>query len=168
VIDFTLRPLDESDATELQQVYDRAPAAFTLLLGAPAVPDQAARDLAQARACVGRYQFGAVLGGEMIGMVDCQLSEDTPGLAHIGLVVLEDGYADPALAGLMVRMVTRWLATAFGVQRLEASALAHDRPGLAFWQSLGFEFTGRQYRRELPHATPRFLVVAQDLPEARD
>jgi RimJ/RimL family protein N-acetyltransferase len=168
VTDFTLRTLDESDAPELQRVYDAAPATFTLLMGAPAAPGQAARDLAQARQCAGRFQFGAILDGEMIGIIDCQLSEETPGQAHIGLLLLADRYADPALAGLMVRMVTRWLAASHGVWRLEASALAHDQPGLAFWQSLGFEFTGRQYRRELPYYTPRFLVLAEELPEPRD
>ncbi len=165
-MDFFLRPLDEDDAPLVQQVYEAAPGALARLLGAPAGPGQAARDLAEARACPGRYQFGAMLEGEMIGLVDCQLSDETPGQAHIGLLLLADRYADPDLAGLVVRMLARWLATALGVRRLEASAPAHHYPDLAFWQSQGFEFTGRQYRRRLPAYAPRFLVLARDLPEA--
>ncbi len=161
--EFNLIPLKESDAEALQMVYNKAPATFTRLLGRPAGPGQAARDLAQAGATPGRYQFGAVLDGELIGMVDCKLSDDVPGQAHLGLLVLAEPYADEALASLMVRMLSRWLVAACGVNRLEVSVPAQHAPDIIFWQSLGFTITGRQYRRQFADYAPRFLVLARDL-----
>ncbi len=166
--EFNLRPLSEGDAPALQRVYDLAPATFERLVGHPASPGQAARDLAQARETPGRYQFGAVLDGELIGMVDCKLSDDVPGQAHLGLLLLAEPYARPALAGLMVRMLSRWLAAAYGVNRLEVSVPAQHAPDFVFWQAQGFAFTGQQYRRDLGDYAPRFLVLARDLTQAKE
>lgn len=160
---FVLRPLLQADAPALQRAYEEAPATFTRLIGGPAGYGQAARDLAQASATPGRYQFGAILDGELIGMVDCKLSDNVPGQAHIGMLLLTDRYDDPSLAALIVRILSRWLADAFGVGRLEVSVPAHHAPDLAFWQSLGYNFTGRQYRRQAANFAPRFLVLARDL-----
>lgn len=166
-MDFSLRPLTEVDAPALQRVYEAAPAAFTRLLGRPALPGQAARDIAQALATPGRYQFGAVLDGELIGMLDCKISEEVPREAYLGLLLLVDA-ADPALARLMVRILLRWLVSALNVKYVETSALAHHPPEIKFWQSMGFDFTGRQYRRELADYAPRFLVLARDLTPGKE
>jgi hypothetical protein len=161
--EFVLQPLKLGDATALQMVYNKAPATFTRLLGRPAGPGQAARDLAQASTTPGRYQFGAVLDGELVGMVDLKLGDDVPGQAHLGLLVLAEPFADEVLASLMVRMLSRWLVTACAVNRLEVSVPAQHAPDIIFWQSLGFTFTGQQYRRQLVDYAPRFLVLARDL-----
>lgn len=162
-MDFSLRPLTMEDASALQGVYDSAPASFQRLLGRPAVPGQAAGDISQALATPGRFMFGAVLDGRLVGMIDCKLSDEVPEQAHIGLLLLAEPYANPAMAGLMVRVLLRWLENTFSVKRVEASVLAHHPPDLEFWQSLGFDFTGQQYRRTLERYAPRFLVLARDL-----
>lgn len=161
-MDLTLRILTEEDVPALQQLYDDAPAAFTRLLGHPAPSGQAARDLAQARATPGRYPFGAMLDGRLAGLLDCRLAGDVPGQADIGLLLLADRHADPRLAALLLRIVTRWLVTSLGVCRLETSVPAHEAAELAFWQAQGFAFTGQQYRRAFGNYHPRFLVLARD------
>lgn len=161
-MDLTLRPLTEEDAAALQMLYDAAPTAFTRWLGHPAAAGQAARDLAQARATPGRYQFGAFLDGHLIGLLDCKLADDVPGLADIGMLVLADRHANPELAALVLRIVKRWLASSLGVRRLQTSAPAHETAELAFWQAQGFALTGEQYRRTYGGYHPRFLVLAQD------
>jgi len=50
-----------------------------------------------------------------------------------------------------------------GVQRVQVAVLAQDPYEQAFWRALGFEFTGEQYRRELPGYAPRFLVMQKEL-----
>lgn len=162
-MDFELRPLTDADIPALQQVYNALPEAFRLLIGRPAPPDQAARDFRQATATPGRYQFGILIQGRMSGVVDCKLDDDVEGQAYIGMLLLTPPYNDPAVAGLVLRILGRWLAAAFGVRRLETGAVAHDPVGIAFWRSQGFEFTGEQYRRDLPDYHPRFLILAKDI-----
>lgn len=161
-MDLTLRLLTEDHAAALQSLYDAAPRAFTRWLGHPAPAGQAARDLAQAQAMPGRYQFGALLDGRLIGLLDCKLADDVPGLADIGMLVLADHHADPQLAALVLRIVKRWLASSFDVRRLQTSVPAHEPDELAFWQAQGFALTGEQHRRTYGGYHPRFLVLAQD------
>lgn len=162
-MDLQLRPLAEDDAPALQSVYEAAPAAFTRLIGHPAPAQQAARDIAQAHSMPGRFQFGVIQDNELIGMVDCRLSGELLGLAHVGWLLLTDRYSDPALAALILRILTRWLIASFGVSRLETAVPANAPEDLAFWQSQGFAFTGEQYRREFNGFAPRFLILALDI-----
>ncbi len=166
----TLRLLTDTDLDALQAIYDACPTDFQRLIGRPAPPDQAARDFVQALGTPGRFQFGVIVGAEpetarLIGMVDCKLDDETPGLAHAGLLLLAPPYDDPDIRGLTLRMVERWLAGAYGVNRIEASVPAHDPPELAFWQAQGYAFTGEQYRRDLPGYAPRLLVLAKAINE---
>ncbi len=162
-MDFELRPLSDADVPALQRVYDATPETFRLLIGRPAPADQAARDFKQAAATPGRFQFGIFIRDEMQGVVDCKLDDDLEGQAHIGLLLLAPPYDRPEIAGLALRVLGRWLASAFGVRRLETGAVAHDPAGIAFWRNQGFEFTGEQYRRDLGGYHPRFLILAKDI-----
>lgn len=166
---FTLRLLSDADVPGLQAVYDARPADFRRLIGRPAPPDQAARDFVQALNTRGRFQFGvfsgdAPAGERLIGTLDCKLDDGTPGLAHIGLLLLVPPYDDPDIRGLALRMVERWLAGAYQVMHIEVGVPAHDPAEPAFWQAEGYAFTGAQYRRELPDYSPRFLVMRKTLP----
>ncbi len=165
---FTLRLLTDADLDALQGVYDACPANFQRLLGRPAPPDQAARDFVQALSAPGRFQFGIFVGAEpegnrLVGVLDCKLDDETPGLAHAGLLLLAPPYDDPDIRGLALRMVERWLAGAYGVTRVETGVPAHDATELAFWQAQGYAFTGGQYRRDLPGYSPRLLVLAKPI-----
>ena len=160
---FTLRLLTEADVPALQRVYDAAPAAFDALLGRPAAPDQAAADLLQGLLEEGRYQFGIFLGDEMIGAADCRLAASVAGQAQIGALLLAEPYDAPAIAGLALRIVERWLCERFGVRQVEVGVPAHESGEIAFWQEAGYSFTGEQYRRELERYAPRFLVMRRAL-----
>ena len=166
---FALRLLSDSDIPALQRIYDGAPEVFRALTGAPAAPDQAIRDFLDALKYPGRFQFGVAFGDSaaladvLIGLADCKLDDEEAGLAHIGMVLLDAPYRDPDVQGLVVRVLERWLAAAYAVRRIEVGAPAGAATELAFWQQQGYEFTGAQYRRELPGRAPRFLVLAKDL-----
>jgi hypothetical protein len=162
-MDFTLRVLTDEDVGDLQAVYDACPVAFTTMLGAPAGPEQAARDFVQAIATPGRYQFGILVDKALVGVVDCKLDDDTAGCGHIGMLLLAPPYDDPEIRGLALRILERWLAQAYGVTRLETSVPAHEPAEIAWWQAQGFAFTGEQYRRDLPGYSPRLLVMGKDL-----
>jgi hypothetical protein len=164
----TLRLLTDADLDALQAVYDACPADFQRLIGRPAPPDQAARDFLQALGTPGRFQFGVFVGSEpdgdrLAGLLDCKLADETPGLAHAGLLLMAPPYDDPDIRGLALRMIERWLAGAYGVTRIETGIPAHDAPELAFWGAQGYTFTGEQYRRDLPGYAPRLLVLAKAL-----
>jgi len=163
-MDFSLQPLTVDDIPALQRVYDACATAFTLLLGRPAGPEQAAADFQQAQEMPGRFQFGVRTDGEMVGLVDCKLDDDREGVARVGLLLLALPYDDPAIASLVLRILVSWLNGTFGVNRLETDVLAHDPTAIRFWTSEGFTFTGEQYRRDLPGYAPRLLVMAKDLP----
>lgn len=163
-MDFSLRPLEVRDAPSLQQLYEAAPEAFRRLLGRQVAAGQAERDILQAGATPGRYQFGAMLDGRLIGMIDLKLSAESAGQADIGLFLFPDLRAGEELAALALEVLTRWLQSALGVCRIGAGVPASDAEQLAFWQGQGFAFTGESYRRELGHYAPRFLVLARDLP----
>jgi RimJ/RimL family protein N-acetyltransferase len=158
-MDFNLRLLIDSDVPDLQTVYQAAEATFVRYSGQPAGPDQAATDFVQALTEPERYQFGIFVDGGLIGMLDCKLDPDMEGQAHIGFLLLSPPYDDPAIAGLALRILIRWLVDRFGVRRLETSVPAHEPGEIAFWQQQGFDFTGQQYRRELGEFAPRFLVM---------
>jgi hypothetical protein len=162
-MDFSLRLLTDADVDALQDVYDACPTAFTTLLGAPARPEQAARDFVQAIATPGRYQFGILVGQTLTGVIDCKLDDGTPGRSDIGMLLLAPPYDDPDIRGLALRILERWLAQAYGVTRLQTSVPAHVPAELAWWQAQGFAFTGEQYRRDLPGYSPRLLVMRKDL-----
>ena len=162
-MDFNLRLLVDSDVPALQAAYEAAEAAFVHYSGRPAGPEQAAADFVQALTQPERYQFGIFMEGQLIGMLDCKLDPDVERQAHIGFMLLTPPYDDPAIAGLALRILIRWLIERFGVERLETSVPAHAPDEIAFWQHEGFEFTGQQYRRELGEFAPRFLVMGKDL-----
>lgn len=162
-MNFRLRLLADSDIPELQRIYDASPEAFRTLFGAPALPDQAARDFVDALRSPGRFQFGAEFGVDLIGIADCKLDDEEEGLAHIGLILLAPAYDDPAILGLVVRVLERWLLDEYMVHRIEVGVLASAANEIAFWQSQGYEFTGAQYRREVAGRAPRFLVMAKGI-----
>jgi hypothetical protein len=59
-------------------------------------------------------------------------------------------------------MLARWLSE-LGALQLEVSVPAHAADQVRFWWSLGFEFTGDHYRRDLPGYAPRFLIMQRDI-----
>ena len=162
-MDFSLRLLGDSDVPDLQRIYDSSPQVFIRLFGAPASADQAVRDFLDALKFPGRFQFGVFLGDDLIGVADFKLDEEEEGLANIGMILLVSPYHEPEILGLVVRIIERWLTTEYAVRRIEVGALASAPGDMTFWQSQGYEFTGAQYRRELPGRAPRFLVMAKDL-----
>ncbi len=166
--DFNLRLVADSDLPAMQRLYDASPAVFQRIFGAPAAPDQAARDFVDALKSPGRFQFAVMFGAngaadDLIGLADCKLDDEEEGLAHIGMILLEPRFDDPDIMALVVRVLERWLSTEYGAKRVEVGtpAAAHDE--IAFWQAQGYEFTGVQYRRELPGRAPRFLVLAKEI-----
>jgi hypothetical protein len=160
---FALRLLNDSDIPDLQRIYDASPQVFGQRLRAPAHPLQAARDFVDALQSPGRFQFGVLYEENLIGMLDCKLDDEEEGLAHIGMLLLAPPFDEPAIKGLAVRVVERWLASEYGVLKVEVGALAHVPADLAFWEAQGYALTGAQYRRDLPGYAPRFLVLAKDL-----
>jgi RimJ/RimL family protein N-acetyltransferase len=162
-MDFNLRLLIDEDVPSLQVVYDAAETVFVRYAGRPAGPDQAATEFVQALTEPERYQFGIFVDGQLIGMLDCKLNPDVERQAHIGLLLLAPPYDDPAIGGLALRIVSRWLAERFGVERLETGVPAHSPEEIRFWQEQGFEFTGGQYRRETAEFAPRFLIMQRNI-----
>jgi len=160
---FELRLVADSDLPDLQRIYEASPAVFRQLIGRPADPELAVRDFLDAIRMPGRYQFGAFLDDALIGVVDCKLDENEEGLAHIGMLLLAPPYDDPGVRGLALRMVERWLAAQFGAVRVETGVVSHAPEQIDFWLSQGYDFTGWQYRRELPGYAPRFLILGKDL-----
>ena len=166
---FTLRLLSDSDIPDLQRIYDASLQVFHRLLRAPAAPDQAARDFIDGLQSPGRFQFGVLyeesdaVGAALIGMVDCKLDDEEAGVARVGMILLAPPYHDPDIMSLALRVVERWLAAEYAVQRVEVGALAHAPEEIAFWEGQGYGLTGEQYRRDLPGYAPRFLVLAKDL-----
>jgi hypothetical protein len=160
---FSLRLLNDSDLPALQRLYEDSAHVFERLTGRAAGPEQAAADFVDALQNPGRFQFGILYGDDLIGVADCKLDDDEEGLAHIGMILLAPAFDDPAIQALAVRVLERWLAAGYGVRRIETGALAHVPAEIAFWQQQGYEFTGAQYRRDLPGYAPRFLVLAKDL-----
>jgi RimJ/RimL family protein N-acetyltransferase len=158
-LDFNLRLLIDSDVPALQTAYEAAETVFVRYSGRPAGPEQAATDFVQALTEPERYQFGIFVAGALIGMLDCKLDPEVERQAHIGFLLLTPPYDDPAIGGLALRILARWLVERFGVNRLETSVPAHVPEEIAFWQQEGFDFTGGQYRRELGEFAPRFLVM---------
>jgi hypothetical protein len=157
-MDFLLRRVEAEDVPEVQRLYEAEPEVFQRLLGRPAPPDQAINDYVQALGMPGRFQFAVLLDGRMVGLADCKLDDEVEGLAHLGLLLLARPYADAAVTALVLRILARWLES-LGVRKLQISVPAHVREEVAFWQALGFGFTGEQYRRDLPGYAPRFLVM---------
>jgi hypothetical protein len=162
-VSFALRLLIDSDLPDLQRIYDASPEAFRRLTRAPAAPDQAARDFVDGLQSPGRFQFGILYGLDLIGVADCKLDDEEEGLARIGMILLAPPFEDPAILGLAVRILERWLASECAVRRIEAGALAHVPSDIAFWEGQGYTLTGAQYRRDLPGYAPRYLVLAKDL-----
>ena len=162
-MDFRLRLLNDSDLPDVQRLYDARPDAFGRLTGAPAAPDQAIRDFVEALRFPNRFQFGVLLDESLVGTADCRLDDGTEGLAHIGMVLLAPAVDDGQVAGLVVRMLERWLVADFGVTRIETGVVAHAAHEIAFWQGQGYDFTGSGYRRDLPDYHPRILLMGKDL-----
>lgn len=162
-MNFSLRLMSDSDLPAVQRLYDAAPEVFQRRFGAPATPDQAVRDFVDALKSPARFQFGVLYGDDLIGLADCKLDDEEEGLAHIGMVLLAPSFSDPEILALVVRILERWLSGEYAVKRIEvgAPAAAHDEIG--FWQGQGYEFTGAQYRREMPGRAPRFLVMAKEI-----
>jgi hypothetical protein len=162
-MDFGLRLLGDSDIPALQRIYDGAPEIFQGLFGRPASPDQAIRDFLDALQSPGRFQFGVTLGDDLIGLADCKLDDEEEGLGHIGMILLERRFDDPEIRALVVRVLERWMASEYGVRRIETGTPASAPAEIGFWQGQGYEFTGAQYRREMAGRAPRFLVLAKDI-----
>jgi len=160
---FALRLVTDSDLPDLQRIYDASSDAFRRLTRAPAPPDQAARDFVDALQSPGRFQFGVLYDENLIGVADCKLDDEEEGLARIGLILLARPYDDPAIMGLAVRVLERWLAAEYAARRIEVGALAHAPADIAFWEAQGYALTGEQYRRDLPGYAPRFLILAKDI-----
>jgi hypothetical protein len=161
-VPFTLRLLEVEDLPMVQALYEATPDVFRKLIGRPAPPDQAGNDFFQALQTPGRYQFAILFDDQQVGLADCKLDDEVAHLAHIGMLLLRPPYDDVAIIGLVARILSRWLEE-LGVRRLQVGVVAQDPHEQAFWRAQGFEFTGEQYRRELPGYAPRFLVMEKIL-----
>lgn len=162
-MDFRLRLVIDSDLPDVQRLYDARPDVFRRLLGRPAEPDQAVGDFLDALRFPNRFQFAVMLDETLLGLADCQLDDETEGLAHIGMVLLAPEVDHPEVAGLVVRVIERWLARDFGATRVETAVVAQAAEEIAFWQGQGYDFTGSGFRRDLGEYRPRFLQLFKDL-----
>ncbi len=163
-LSFELRLVADSDLPALQRLYDASPASFQQWIRKPPDPELAARDFIDALTTPGRFQFGVFFDDDLIGAIDCKLDEAEEGLAHIGMLLLVAPYDDPSIRGLSLRILERWLAAQFGAVRVETGVVSHAAVEIAFWLSQGYDYTGGQYRRDLPGYAPRLLVLGKDLP----
>ena len=123
-MDFRLRLVTDSDLPDVQRLYDARPDVLRRLLGRPAEPDQAVGDFLDALRFPNRYQFAVMLDETLLGLADCQLDDETEGLAHIGMVLLDPKVDHPEIAGLVVRVLERWLRDDFGATRVETAVVA--------------------------------------------
>ncbi len=158
-MDFRLRLVIDSDLPDVQRLYDARPDVFRRLLGRPAEPDQAVGDfLGALRFQV--FQFAVMLDETLLGLADCQLDDETEGLAHIGMVLLAPRSTTRRWPSWSCAWTERWLPqNDFGATRVETAVVAQAAEEIAFWQAQGYDFTGSGFRRDLGEYRPRFSIV---------
>lgn len=132
---------------------DDAPALAVLLaeLGYPASTEQAAARLASLQGYRCAVAYVAERGGAVCGLATVHshvaLNRDEPAV-QLTLLVVAGAVRGGGVGKRLVQAAEEW-AREIGAQRLVVSTAVHRAGAHAFYETLGYELTGRRYARLL-------------------
>ena len=142
----TLRPLNESQASELQTVYQGAADYFETSTGQAPLSEQAEADLREATTDDGRYLMGIFLEERMVGVLDLRLADPGPYDVRLGLIAVSQSYRRQGLGTWALRILEEWLRQETPTKAVVLTVLAQDHSAQAFFHHCGYVFTGQATR----------------------
>jgi GNAT superfamily N-acetyltransferase len=120
-------------------------------LGYPTDPRQAAERLARLAAGGRAIALVAALDGHIVGLATAHLLAlltDGPDVAMLTALVVRDGVRGRGIGRALVAHIERWAKQA-GASRIMVTTALRRADAHAFYEKLGWEFTGRRYGRDL-------------------
>jgi GNAT superfamily N-acetyltransferase len=99
---------------------------------------------------------------EMVSLLDALRDYPGEGDMWIGLLLVHPGHRDKGLGTMIVRAFEDW-ALAQGVEQIFLGVVEANDKALKFWQSVGFQVTGRQPPRKFDNLTHVVITMVYEL-----
>lgn len=141
MMDAPFRRLGEADIPTLQALLERCEEFYVLAEGCPALPDEAARELAvvpPGRSADDLFVLGIDGDERLRGVLSILRNYPKDGEWWIALLLLDPAHRSRGLGGAAVDAVRAWIA-AQGATTLYLSVLEQNPGAIRFWRRLGFE-----------------------------
>jgi GNAT superfamily N-acetyltransferase len=142
----TLRPLNQSQASDLQAVYQGIGDYFEATAGQGPLSKQAETDLREATADDSRYLLGIFLEEHMVGVLDLRLADPGPHDVRLGLIAMTHSHRRQGLGTWALRILEEWLRQETPTEAVVLAIPAQDYPTQAFFHHGGYAFTGQATR----------------------
>ena len=147
---WSLRPLGEGDAEAVQGLLERTPEYSRRAQGRESAPGDGAAVLTQrpegvdpgAKTVHGLFSADATLRG----VCDVILHWPRPGLAHIGLLLVDGSLQERGLGRLLHESVSAQLRALEGIETLRLAVVAGNSAVVGFWETLGYRPWGEPVR----------------------
>jgi len=161
---FTAVELEQRDVPDLQRFYERNPAYFALVMGAPPAPDEAARDFAQLPpegwAFTRKWMIGfRAVDGMLVACADLLQDLFAPGIWHVGFFAVGERLHGTGVGAALYAHLEAWMRTQ-GARWLRLGVVRGNVRGEGFWTKVGYidVIERRDYEIGLLRHTLRVMV----------
>lgn len=155
--------LTESDAADLQGLFERCTDFHELSEGTPTRPTAGPEELAllpPGKDLSDKFPFGIYAGpGRMVGYLELMRDYPTDSEWFVGLLMLDPAVRGGGLGGRIYRAAAEWVIAQGGTV-IRLAVLEQNPHALRFWERLGFRELSRQPHVSETGYQSRVIVMA--------
>ena len=156
-----------ADVPEMQRFYEGNPGYFTLVLGAPPRPDEAASDFAQQPPEGWAFTRKWVIGfrsadGRLVACADLLQDLFSPGVWHLGFYLVAEGLHGTGVADALYAHLEAWIRVQGG-RWVRLGVVRGNARAERFWTKVGYVDVAERRDYELGRRRHTLRVMAKPL-----
>jgi len=162
----------ENHADALQEVYAQTPGYWHLYNQPSVTPQQAERDLDEAKGTPGRTMLGIAqriertnpdAGAMLVGLIDFRLDWPEEKMAYLGMLMVAESLQRQGIGRKSWRMLMQWLLKSTDVTTVRLGVEQFNPSAMQFFQNLNFRLTGEADRMQVGDKFVRLLYMENDI-----
>lgn len=162
-------PLEESDASELQQLLQRCSEFFQLIHASPVRDDEALiliRELPPGKRSSEKEVIGLRIGAQLFGVATILRDYPQSGIWFLGDLILAPESRGKGLGSRVYWALETW-ARSSGAHTIQLIVQEQNSAALRFWRRIGFEWM-ETIQQKLEHVVNLTHRMQRDLTSTRD
>lgn len=162
----SIKQLTPEDAPILQKLYQQCTEFAILTDGVPPSPTAALdefQDLPPGKTTQDKFIFGLFDSGKvLLGMIESIRHYPDNQTWWLGLMMLAPEYRGKGLGADFYRAFEGWVS-AQNIAKISLLAIEVNKPGLRFWQKMGFEIVQTMPPRQFGIKTHKYYILSRQL-----
>ncbi len=166
--DVSIRALvgKRDEMAELQRVIEGAPGYAHLITGVPPGPADAQSTfsiLPEGVSYEDKFVFGIYRASDMVGCADLIRSFPTPGVAHLGLLLISEAFQGQGIGRSAYRQIENVVRSWHEFSMMRIGVVRANAQVLPFWSRLGFAPTGEVKPYRAGNVVSEVIVLTKPL-----